>query len=109
MVALLESKRIHVIEIDGAENFDGLSLRVVNNEGSPVSFGVVTRRGISGERQRLNLAHELGHLILDVGSDVDDEKAAFRFGAAFLAPAETLFRDVRPSQENLFHFKNCFY
>ena len=94
MVSLLESKQIHVIEIDGTESFDGLSLRVVDNGGSPVSFGVVTRRGIPGERQRLNLAHELGHLILDVGPDVDSEKAAFRFGAAFLAPAEALFRDV---------------
>lgn len=94
MVALLESKQIHVVEIDGAESFDGLSLRIVNNEGSPVSFGVVTRRGISGERQRLNLAHELGHLMLDVGPGVDGEKAAFRFGAAFLAPAEALFRDI---------------
>ena len=94
MVALLESKQIHVIEIDAEESFDGLSLRVVNNEGSPVSFGVVTRRGIAGERQRLNLAHELGHLMLDAGPDVDGEKAAFRFGAAFLAPAEALFRDV---------------
>lgn len=94
IVALLENKRIHVIEIDAEENFDGLSLRVKNNEGVYVSAGVVTRRDIPGERQRLNLAHELGHLVLDIAPDVDCEKAAFRFGAAFLAPDETLFRDV---------------
>lgn len=94
MVALLENKRIHVMEIDAAESFDGLSLRVRNNERTPVSAGVVTRRNIPGERQRLSLAHELGHLVLGAAPDVDSEKAAFRFGAAFLAPAKTLLRDV---------------
>lgn len=94
MVSLLENNRFHVIEVDAAESFDGLSLRVRNNEGKPVSAGVVTSRGIPGERQRLNLAHELGHVVLDIDPDVDREKAAFRFGAAFLAPAQTLIRDV---------------
>ncbi len=94
MVALLENKRIHVIEIDAPDGFDGLSLKVVNNKETPVSFGVVTRRGISGERQRLNLAHELGHIVLKLVGDVDPEKAAFRFGAAFLVPDESLIQDV---------------
>ena len=94
MVALLENKQIHVIEISAAECFDGLSLQAINNEGALVSSGVVTRRGIPGDRQRLNLAHELGHLILDVGPGVDSEKAAYRFGGAFLAPAQALFRDI---------------
>ncbi|MXW15274.1 MAG: ImmA/IrrE family metallo-endopeptidase [Rhodothermaceae bacterium] len=94
MVALLENKQIHVIEIDAAESFDGLSLRAKNNERVEVSAGVVTRRGIPGDRQRLSLAHELGHLVLDVAPDVDNEKAAYRFGGAFLAPADMLFHDV---------------
>ncbi|MCY4232679.1 MAG: XRE family transcriptional regulator [Bacteroidetes bacterium] len=94
MVDLLENKRIHVIEIDAPDGFDGLSLKVVNNKETPVSYGVVTRRGISGERQRLNLAHELGHIVLELEGDVDPEKAAFRFGAAFLVPKESLIQDV---------------
>ncbi len=94
MVALLENKQIHVIEIDAAESFDGLSLRAVNDEGAKVSSGVVTRRGIPGDRQRLSIAHELGHLVLDVSPNTDREKAAFRFGGAFLAPADALFRDI---------------
>ena len=94
MVALLENNQIHVIEIDAAESFDGLSLRAMNDAGAKVSSGVVTRRGIPGDRQRLNLAHELGHLVLDVAPNVDSEKAAFRFAGAFLAPADALFHDI---------------
>ena len=41
-----------------------------------------------GERQRL--AHELGHLVLDVVPKGDDENAARRFAGAFLMPSETL-------------------
>ena len=41
-----------------------------------------------GDRQRLNLSHELGHLILEAVGDVDLEKAAYRFAGAFLVPEQ---------------------
>lgn len=96
MITLLENKQIHVIEIDAAEGFVGLSLQAVDSEGARVASGVVTRRGIPGDRQRLSLAHELGHLVLEITSDVyrEKERAAYRFGGAFLAPAQALFREV---------------
>ena len=59
-----------------------------------MAVAIATRRGTSGDRYRLNVAHELGHLMLKLSEDVDAEKAAFRFGAAFLAPAEELRREV---------------
>ena len=45
-----------------------------------------------GERQRL--AHELGHLVLDVAPKGDDEKAARRLAGAFLMPSETLRAEI---------------
>ena len=94
MVSLLENKRIHVIEIDTEDGFDGVSLQVFNDENQLVSWGIALRRGISGDRQRFSLAHELGHLIPDVISNIDQEKVANRFAGSFLAPADALFRDV---------------
>ena len=44
-----------------------------------------------GERQRLTMAHELGHMVLEVDAKVNDETAAFRFAGAFLMPAEVLW------------------
>jgi hypothetical protein len=55
---------------------------------------VVIRRGLPGERQRLGLTHELGHLVLEVGDQVHGEKAVLRFGAAMLAPASAVRREV---------------
>lgn len=90
----LEDHLVHVIEIDAKEKFDGISAVARDDSGEVVSAAVVTRRHVPGDRQRLNLAHELGHLLLDPAAEVDEERAAFRFGTAFLVPAETLRREV---------------
>jgi transcriptional regulator with XRE-family HTH domain len=94
VMGVLESHRIHVLEIDASEKFDGISAAAYDAEQRVIAAAVVTRRGVVGERQRLNLTHELGHLVLDISESIDEEQAAFRFGAAFLAPAEMVRREV---------------
>lgn len=97
MTGVLEDRRIHVLEIEASDRFDGIS--AVACEGERVrAAAVVARVGLPGERQRLDLAHELGHLLLGVSETVDEEDAAFRFGAAFLAPAATLRQEVGGSR-----------
>lgn len=93
VVGVLEERLIHVLEIDAAERFDGISA-VAWDDSRVTAAAVVSRRGIAGGRQRLNLAHELGHLVLKVPAGIDEEAAAFRFGAAFLAPAEKVRHEV---------------
>jgi hypothetical protein len=93
VIGVLEERSVHVLEIDAGERFDGISALAYEDK-RLVAAAVVSRRGLAGERQRLNLAHELGHLVLDVPAGIDEEAAAFRFGAAFLAPAEVVRRDV---------------
>ena len=94
MIDVLEHHFVHVIEIEAGEKFDGISAVVRDQEQRLRAAAVVTRRGIPGERQRLNLAHELGHLALKVREGEDQERAAFRFGAAFLAPAPVVAQEV---------------
>ncbi|HEY3267687.1 MAG TPA: XRE family transcriptional regulator [Armatimonadota bacterium] len=94
VVNVLESHLVHVVEIPTSDHFDGLSAVAYDSEGDAVAAAVVSRDGVSGERQRLNLCHELGHLVLDIAEGVDPEKAAFRFGSAFLAPVGELLRQV---------------
>lgn len=95
LTALLESNLVHVLGVETSEKFDGISTFLNRPEtGELLSAAVVSRRCVSGERWRMNLAHELGHLVLQVVGDVNEEKAAFRFASALLAPAETLLRQV---------------
>jgi len=97
VMGVLESHCIHGVEIDAGDRFDGISAVAYDQEQRVKAAGVVTRCGIAGERQRLNLTHELGHLVLRTPEDMDPrdiEKSAFRFGAAFLAPADTVRREI---------------
>ena len=94
LAGVLEDHFIHIIEVDASETFDGISAVVRDNDKNLLAVAIATRRGTPGDRHRLNMAHELGHLTLKLSEDIDAEKAAFRFGAAFLAPAEHLRQEV---------------
>lgn len=93
VTATLEDHQVHVILLATGEGFDGLSL-VAREGGEVVAAAVACRSGLPGERQRMNLSHEMGHLVLKMSRYVDEEKAAFRFAGAFLAPRDALTREV---------------
>jgi len=92
--ATLEDHGLAVLTVEANERFDGISAIGRDDEQHVKAAAIVTRRDIDGERQRLNLAHELGHIVLHISEDVDEERAAFRFGAAFLAPREMVLNEV---------------
>ncbi len=90
MVQLLEDRGIKVGIISGFEHFDACtftySTQSCKVDGDSV---IVTKGELSGDRQRFNVGHELGHLILDVQGEIKPEQAANRFVGAFLVPAAT--------------------
>jgi len=96
-----ENNNVFVVEVKADEKFDGISAFAKDGRKKVKAAVVASRQGIAGERQRLNLAHELGHLILNVSEKVDEEKAAFRFGAAFLAPGEIVYDEVGTKRTNI--------
>ena len=83
VTALLEDHGIRVGVIEADDDFDACTFRTEINGDVPV---VVTRNGVPGDRQRFSLAHELGHLVLDIADEVDTEDACDRFAGALLAP-----------------------
>lgn len=92
LVELLEEQGIKVLAVD-LPNIDGLTARVrrTGKDSLPV---IVVKRVEWGERQRFTLAHELGHMVMDVAAKLDEEKAAHRFAGAFLMPAEALWSEI---------------
>lgn len=86
LTKLLEDNGIIVIQMDfdGVE-IDGLS--IVTEKNTPVIF---VNKNIPSDRSRLTVAHELGHLVMHIGQDIDEqrdvEKEAFLFGAELLMP-----------------------
>lgn len=85
----LEDQGVKIVILEGEKEFDGLSCWA--NEKIPV---ILTKGGLPGDRQRSNLAHELGHLIMKVSPHINEEKAAYRFSGAFLVPAEMVYREL---------------
>lgn len=92
LAELLEERGIKTFSL-ASDEIGGLTARVTS-PGRPAIPVIVVRKGDWGERKRFTLAHELGHLVLELAPDVDAEKAAHRFAGAFLMPAEALWREV---------------
>ncbi|MAT40832.1 MAG: hypothetical protein CL609_00720 [Anaerolineaceae bacterium] len=95
LMELLEDKGIKVGLVENFEKFDACTFVF---DGDKI---IVTRKGLEGDRQRFNLAHELGHLVLLISGDINEEKSANRFAGAFLVPAITARRELGEKRTNL--------
>jgi len=92
LAELLEERGIKVLSID-LSDIDGLTARVRRKKG-PALPVIVIKETEWSERKRFTLAHELGHMLMEVREGVNAEKAANRFAGAFLMPAEALWREI---------------
>ena len=91
LIDALEARGVIVVETQVADEgrFDGLSAIADGATERPV---IVVHSNWPGDRQRLTLAHELGHLVLEcrLGVSIDLEAACQRFAGAFLMPKSSL-------------------
>ena len=89
LVELVESAGIVIWETDEVTaEVDALSLWPIGEDDSrPI---VVRVAGKSGDRERLTLAHELGHLCLHHLPSNDFESEAYAFGSEFLMPEDDI-------------------
>ena len=99
MTELLEEHGVKVFKLDLPEKVDGVSCRAHRLDGDDVPV-IVCSTGKSVEHQRFTIAHELGHLALDIPSTIPEEKACHRFAGAFLAPRAELIREVGRRRHN---------
>ena len=81
-----EDNGIIIIQMDfETDKIDGRT--ILTNTGHPIIF---INSNAPGDRQRLTLAHEIGHLILHLGNmplfGRDEETEAWNFGLEFLMP-----------------------
>lgn len=111
LVELLEEQGIKVLAVD-LTNIDGLTARVSCRGECSVPVIVVNRKDWR-ERQYFTLAHELGHLAMDVAATLDEEKVARCFAGAFLMPSDALWQKIGKHRKSigwseLFELKQLF-
>lgn len=93
LTEFLEERGIKVLLLALPPTVSGLTCWVRRKDRRRVPAIVVNTHD-TGERQRFTLAHEVGHMIQDVGGRVEAEKVAHRFAGAFLMPAEVLWAEI---------------
>lgn len=82
-IALLESEGVKIIQMENVDDkFDGVSIMIDGK----IAL-IVLNRNKTEERKRLTLFHELGHLVLNIESDLDDEKMCNVFASEMLLPS----------------------
>jgi Zn-dependent peptidase ImmA (M78 family)/DNA-binding XRE family transcriptional regulator len=96
LMDVLEQHGIKVGVIAAPVRFDALTMWY--NDERPL---IIVNKTFSGDRQRFSLAHELGHLLLDLDEEIDEEEAAFRFAGAFLVPQPMAIMELGPKRKML--------
>lgn len=96
LTELLEEKGVKIGLVEGADDFDACTF--LYDDRTPV---ITVNQNQPADRQRFDLAHELGHLMMRVVEDLDEEKAAHRFAAAFLVPAEVAIMELGHHRSHL--------
>ena len=93
MAELMEERGIKVLFRPLMDSMGGFTAHVRRDseEEAPV---IVVNATHGGERQRFTIAHEIGHLVLDVSPGIDEEKVAHRFAGAFLMPEEVMWAEI---------------
>jgi len=100
LAEFLEERGIKVLCFDLPKSVSGLTCQVRRGSSKNVPVIVINGRD-TGERHRFTLAHELGHLVMDVAPGIDEEKAAHRFAGAFLMPAETIWAEIGKRRQSI--------
>jgi Zn-dependent peptidase ImmA (M78 family)/DNA-binding XRE family transcriptional regulator len=85
----LEENTIKVGLFGGPGDFD--ACLAWTDDRTPV---IALKKDLCGDRQRFNLAHELGHICLQNRTNIDTEQLAHRFAGAFLVPESNVYDEI---------------
>jgi Zn-dependent peptidase ImmA (M78 family)/DNA-binding XRE family transcriptional regulator len=96
LVDILEARGIKVGEVEVQEDFESLMLRT--DKGQPV---IAVRQARPMEQRRFSLAHELGHLVLNLPQGREAEQLADCFAEALLVPASAARRELGQQRTHL--------
>lgn len=99
LAELLEERGVKVVSLD-LDEVDGLAAKVKRKDRDAARV-IVIKKSTWSERKRFNLAHELGHMVIEPGPGLNEEKAAHRFAGAFLIPADVLRSEVGAQRSSI--------
>ncbi len=100
IIQMLEDKKLKIIEIENVNNaFDGLSTIIDNKY-----HVIVINKNFPVERKRFSLLHELGHIILNIKSDISSkevERLCNQFASEMLISKKILIEEFGKKREHI--------
>ena len=104
LISILENLGIIIIQIDNPDNrfsdFDGLS-EIVDD--IPI---IVLLKDSDGARQRFTIAHELGHLVLNIlDNNLNEEKLCNKFAGALLMPKVAVINEFGEFRHSISYYE----
>lgn len=103
LTSLLENLGIIIIEIKNINNkfngFDGFS-EIINN----IPVITILEDQLDGARQRFTIAHELGHLLLNIKVS-NEEKICNKFASSLLMPKQAVINEFGSKRKNISLFE----
>ncbi len=87
-IALLESEGVKIIQIKEDEKFSGVSILIDGH----IAL-IVLNENKTEEHKRLTLFHELGHILLNIIEELDEEKICNVFASEMLLPSDE-FKEI---------------
>ena len=94
MTELLEERGIKVLLARLPEKVSGLTCFVKRQNVGIETPVIVVNAGMTLERRRFTMAHELGHRVIDPPNEGDVEKLCHRFAGAFLMNREHFLKEI---------------
>ncbi|MFO7774749.1 MAG: XRE family transcriptional regulator [Candidatus Hydrogenedentota bacterium] len=94
MTELLEEGGIKTLLADLPGKVSGFTCLVKSGRGEQKTPVIVVNRGQTLERRRFNMAHELGHRVIDSESVGEMEKLCHRFAGGFLVNRRHLMKEI---------------
>ena len=98
VIEMVEDAGAKVISIEADSRFDELAC-IANGK-----YPVIVLKNLppgKGDRQRFNILHGLGHLLLCQGEGIDKEKMCHRFAASMLVPREAALKRLGLKRRDL--------
>ena len=99
VLRLLERKGVRIMQTELPHEILGLSTWA--DEAYPLIVLSDCKENTTVERTRFTALHELGHLLLEIPEDVDEERICNQFAGAFLLPPSTLFEEIGRKRDEI--------
>lgn len=101
LAEFLEDRGIKVLLIQLPESIAGMTCFIQRKNLKKVPV-IVINSETTGERQRFTLAHELGHLVLELKKDgLNAENICHRFSSSFLMPDRVLWATLGKHRQSI--------